>query len=1017
MTEPKARIVLAGEDRSGAAFASVSRNIAGLKARAEGLALPFRNLVGVVALIGPALAAISLKGVINLADQIGKLSERSGISVQNLSALRFAGELADVSMDELGDSLKKLNVNIAAAARGEKEQAGAFKAIGVAVTDSAGKVRSADEVFGDIAERFSSYADGANKVALANAVGGKSFEKLIPLLNGGKEGLDASRKELEKLGGVFTPELAKKAQEFNDNLTRLGFAAESLKIKVAGGLIDNLAQLSQEMVKGVSTSGAFGQAMTNLLDLLSGRAQRQVVFGRDTLFAPGSVNQAEEDVKRIRGAISSLESDIARNPGNIRARENLARFQADLATAEKQINTVNAREAVYAAGKRRPANEGGGRLLKPDAPALPNSGAGGKDPKDEALASLRAVTDGRIKLLQAGLAEERDVYAFQEQFLRQVYDKADISLEQFYAAQDATRRTALVATRAAVAAEIAEREKLLASPLLQGTDKAADRDKVRNDIADARAKLGAAEREFDQANTTSIVERQRTRAALGDSVAALNAQISQLSGNSGAQDLLDIATQVRDARAILQQGGGDPAQADRLGALLESQRQLNIARDNFGTFTRRAAEEEERFLIAANARGDGQVETERGIYAIRQQALQQLGYMVRKQEELAASAGPDSPAVQFARELRLEFERLSASVDPALQRMRAVGDEVADALGKAAGAISLNFKDAKSAVKSLGDSLLQISTRELVTQPLTDIFRKEIRGLTEGGGSLAGTFGKIFGVGGQGAAPGAAPGGFSLAGVFGGGDPATTVPGFAGGQIDLSKIGADLTGLGKAATGSADILGQLPQLAGVPATVALGNLAGAAQIAANALLGIGAGGKAGAAPGGAGGLLGSLINGKGIGNLFGSSFGVENLTGGGFGSGTGFGLQDLGQFFNRGGYTGNAGETVPVGVVEGQEFVFSAPAVRRLGVGALDKLHNAAKSGSVPRFQQGGYVGMPAPARPATPATQAQGGGSSYFDLRGLQVQSNGAMDRMAEERSAQRIARTAERYLSRRGA
>lgn len=122
---------------------------------------------------------------------------------------------------------------------------------------------------------------------------------------------------------------------------------------------------------------------------------------------------------------------------------------------------------------------------------------------------------------------------------------------------------------------------------------------------------------------------------------------------------------------------------------------------------------------------------------------------------------------------------------------------------------------------------------------------------------------------------------------------------------------------------------------------------------------------------------------------------------------------------SSGGYTGNAGEAEPAGVVHGKEFVFSAPAVRRLGVKALENLHAAAKSGApqLPGYQQGGYVGMPAPARAVAASTPAARGGDTFVDMRGLSVNSNGYMDRMAEDRAAQRVARLAERYITRRGA
>lgn len=80
---------------------------------------------------------------------------------------------------------------------------------------------------------------------------------------------------------------------------------------------------------------------------------------------------------------------------------------------------------------------------------------------------------------------------------------------------------------------------------------------------------------------------------------------------------------------------------------------------------------------------------------------------------------------------------------------------------------------------------------------------------------------------------------------------------------------------------------------------------------------------------------------------------------GGGGGGGGDALMMIAQLamrlfgFERGGYTGDGGVSQVAGVVHGQEFVFSAPAVRAIGAGNLDQLHRAARNG----YQDGGLVG------------------------------------------------------------
>lgn len=72
--------------------------------------------------------------------------------------------------------------------------------------------------------------------------------------------------------------------------------------------------------------------------------------------------------------------------------------------------------------------------------------------------------------------------------------------------------------------------------------------------------------------------------------------------------------------------------------------------------------------------------------------------------------------------------------------------------------------------------------------------------------------------------------------------------------------------------------------------------------------------------------------------------------------------------FSDGGFTGHADEKAVAGVVHGKEYVFSAPAVRAIGVERLERMHKKAKTGDVddvPGYAGGGYVSVLGSPRPA----------------------------------------------------
>jgi len=87
---------------------------------------------------------------------------------------------------------------------------------------------------------------------------------------------------------------------------------------------------------------------------------------------------------------------------------------------------------------------------------------------------------------------------------------------------------------------------------------------------------------------------------------------------------------------------------------------------------------------------------------------------------------------------------------------------------------------------------------------------------------------------------------------------------------------------------------------------------------------------------------------------------VDSLFSGASGSSGGF-LSELfglfsGKKFAEGGYTGEGSKYQPAGIVHAGEYVFSAQAVKRLGLTALDNLHRLSKGAPVPIGPRLGYA-------------------------------------------------------------
>lgn len=121
------------------------------------------------------------------------------------------------------------------------------------------------EIISKVAEEFSVMRDGANKTALAIALFGKSGADMIPLLNGGSAAIKAAGVELQKFGGVVTPEASKRAEDFNDNLTRLQTAFGSLLQEVITPILPKLIDLTQSFIDLAKTGAPVKEWVDNTI--------------------------------------------------------------------------------------------------------------------------------------------------------------------------------------------------------------------------------------------------------------------------------------------------------------------------------------------------------------------------------------------------------------------------------------------------------------------------------------------------------------------------------------------------------------------------------------------------------------------------------------------------------------------------------------------------------------------------------------------------------------------------------
>lgn len=216
--------------------------------------------LGALATTAVVAFGVMVKKSINAMDEMSKLSQSVGVSVEALSSLAYAADLSGVSTEELAKNLGRLTKGMSDAAQGMGEAKKAFDSLGIDV----GGLQSADQALLELADKFAGMQDGAQKTALALQLFGKSGMSMIPFLNMGRTGVAQLQAEADRLGVTLNTQTAQAAERFNDNLTRLGAIGQGVANQIASAMLPALEKLTAQMFNAYVEVDETNEAANNL---------------------------------------------------------------------------------------------------------------------------------------------------------------------------------------------------------------------------------------------------------------------------------------------------------------------------------------------------------------------------------------------------------------------------------------------------------------------------------------------------------------------------------------------------------------------------------------------------------------------------------------------------------------------------------------------------------------------------------------------------------------------------------
>ena len=221
-------------------------------------------LGGILGGVGIAAVVRGFGGLVDKFDEVSKASQSLGIATENLSALSYAADLSGTSFESLSKGLQRLSNNARDASNGTGEAKDAFEELGVSVIDSTGNLKNSEVLLSDIAQQFQEMEDGTKKTAIALRIFGRAGAELIPFLNEGRSGIKELTDEARELGIVIGGDAAKAAEDFNDNMTRLGSLVSALGVSLVTDMVGPLANITEAMVKAAKEGGALSAAIAGI---------------------------------------------------------------------------------------------------------------------------------------------------------------------------------------------------------------------------------------------------------------------------------------------------------------------------------------------------------------------------------------------------------------------------------------------------------------------------------------------------------------------------------------------------------------------------------------------------------------------------------------------------------------------------------------------------------------------------------------------------------------------------------
>jgi hypothetical protein len=245
-----------------------------------GLAGANRSFQAVTNGVRGLVAALAVGQIIRFANSVlqstaalGELSQSTGISVERLSALKFAAEQTGIEFEVLQQAAKGFSQRLAEGLGDSGSGVSlALRTLGLSARDAQGNIKNLADFLPEAADKFQGMADGVGKAQLATALfGEEAGPKLIPLLNKGSQGIEALTAKAREFGAVIDQDAVRSAKDYRVALTSMQGALESIARELialtagpAAAVLQTLAGMLQKFNELKKSTDASAQSLADV---------------------------------------------------------------------------------------------------------------------------------------------------------------------------------------------------------------------------------------------------------------------------------------------------------------------------------------------------------------------------------------------------------------------------------------------------------------------------------------------------------------------------------------------------------------------------------------------------------------------------------------------------------------------------------------------------------------------------------------------------------------------------------